>query len=628
MKKIFVFAALAAMVAFTACTKEISSEIIEPAENTQEEVQPGYVQMRFSAAMEADITKAYLSGKSVLWTGDESIAVFDHDAGGAANKFDIEGSGAAASFTGTVPVGTTHFTAVYPYSDAISYAAGAGSPIMTVIPAVQEATLGSFDPAAATFVATATNTDASLKFAPAFALFKVDVDVDNVVSVVVSTTTNNLAGSVLVSRSGNVSDGDGDKSKEIILRKSDGSVLAKGNYYIVTRFKKNYENFTLKYFTSEALIGSRVSVAGITADMLQQKDIMNLGSLSSFPDAPHCSWYEYYQAGYDVTIAGETYNLSTDGAATLLEDEGVFSSTKEGVIFVAADASVTNTSETTITSDVIITSDDPSHPGTYTGTLSKSLLLKSGSLVMDNLIVELGALTSGQFMTKKDNDGNFTALTLNHCDIKNVKRYVFSPNSSFLNNGIVSIKINGCRIGTAADVQLFAVNSNATTLAGYKDFTFTNNVLYSNTGNAQQTYVFATSAGGIVESTCNQEVVMDNNLFYNIAASNGIFRTHYLKSIYIRNNILWAKDGSYSSNIKMFKANLNVASASSVFEGASSNNYCFGDLGSKSWTISDTACRGPLTNVTVLDSTPISSFDDSTGEFVLTSTYQTYGPQE
>ena len=49
---------------------------------------------------------------------------------------------------------------------------------------------------------------------------------------------------------------------------------------------------------------------------------------------------------------------------------------------------------------------------------------------------------------------------------------------------------------------------------------------------------------------------MDNNLFYNIAASSGIFRTHILKSVSIRNNILWAKDGSYGSNIKMFKANM------------------------------------------------------------------------
>ncbi|MBQ2200457.1 MAG: hypothetical protein II415_09190, partial [Bacteroidaceae bacterium] len=102
---------------------------------------------------------------------------------------------------------------------------------------------------------------------------------------------------------------------------------------------------------------------------------------------------------------------------------------------------------------------------------------------------------------------------------------------------MVSIKMNGNRIATTANVQLFSIGSGATTLAGYKDFTFTNNVLYAS--DAQNgTYVFYTTASGIAEDTCNQEVVMDNNLFYNMPNGNGLFRTHYLKSIYIRNNIL------------------------------------------------------------------------------------------
>ena len=120
---------------------------------------------------------------------------------------------------------------------------------------------------------------------------------------------------------------------------------------------------------------------------------------------------------------------------------------------------------------------------------------------------------------------------------------------------------------------------------------------------------------------------MDNNLFYNIAASNGIFRTHALKSIYIRNNVLWAEDGTYSSNIKMFKANSGTDDNPSVFEGASSNNYCYGNLGSKKWSISDAACRGPLTNVTTLTEPPIDPADTATGTFTLTTTYSAYGPQ-
>lgn len=121
---------------------------------------------------------------------------------------------------------------------------------------------------------------------------------------------------------------------------------------------------------------------------------------------------------------------------------------------------------------------------------------------------------------------------------------------------------------------------------------------------------------------------MDNNLFYNIAASNGIFRTHALKSVYIRNNVLWAEDGSYDSNIKMFKANIGTKeNPYSDFAGASSDNYCYGNLGEADWSISDAACRGPLTNVTTLTETPIATADTATGTFTLTSTYSAYGPQ-
>ena len=198
----------------------------------------------------------------------------------------------------------------------------------------------------------------------------------------------------------------------------------------------------------------------------------------------------------------------------------------------------------------------------------------------------------------------------------------------YLNNGIEDILINGCRFGTTANVQLFSIGSGATTLAGYKTFTFTNNVLYS-TGAAQTTtYVFYTTASGIAESTCVQDLIMDNNLFYNVPNGNGLFRTYYLKSAYIRNNVLWAQDGSYGSNSKMFKTNLAVASAAGgAFEGASSDNYCYGSLGEKSWTISDADCRGPLTNVTTLDANPIASFNTSTGEFELIPAYASYGPQ-
>ena len=246
---------------------------------------------------------------------------------------------------------------------------------------------------------------------------------------------------------------------------------------------------------------------------------------------------------------------------------------------------------------------------------------------MDNLVVDLSAIASGQFMTKKDNVGNFTSLIIQQCDFKNIQKYLFAPNSSYLTYGVETIKVDGCRFAVSAATQLFTINSGATTLAGYDLFSFTNNVVYSNTDAALQIPVFLTTTTKASESNSQQRLVMDNNLFYNVAASTGLFRTYYVKSAYIRNNILWAKEGT-SSDIYLFRLNIKTSEASKVFDGESSYNYCYGNL-SGTWSMAPSGYNGPLSEVVNLTSgtDPVSSFNTSTGEFVLIPAYASYGPQ-
>ena len=121
---------------------------------------------------------------------------------------------------------------------------------------------------------------------------------------------------------------------------------------------------------------------------------------------------------------------------------------------------------------------------------------------------------------------------------------------------------------------------------------------------------------------------MDNNLFYNVAAPYGIFRSYYVKSANINNNILWSKEGT-SSDIYLFRLNLKTSSASKVFDGESSNNYCYGAL-SGTWSMAPSSYLGPLSEVVNLPSSgpdPVSSFDPFTGEFELIPAYASYGPQ-
>lgn len=651
MKKIFVFAAIAAMVAFTACTKEISSEITELEEIAQEEVQPGYVRMSFSAAMESDLTKAYLSGKTVLWAGDESIAVFDHDAGGAANKFDIEGSGASASFTGTVPVGVTSFTAVYPYSDAITYVAGDGSPIRTVIPAVQEATLGSFDPAAATFVATATSFDAALTFTPAFSLFKVNVDVDNVVQVSVSTTTNNLAGSVKVSRSGGLGNGDGDLSKTIVLKKADDSVLAQGVYYIVTRFPatdKSFANFTLKYVTSDAKTNSRVSVDGIADTQFARKDILNLGSLSAMPGSAYTSWYEYYQLGYDIKIGSKTINKATNGDATLIQNgsaSDVFDfrsavNGKTGVFFFnTAGGAFKNASTISISQNLYLLNDTNTEV-LFTNPDNKSWNFMNGSLYIKGLTFDVSGRTGGALFTNTTGVSAVSDdLIMEDCAFYGMTKNLYAPNSSFKQYIVRRIEAIGCSFGYNMTGNIDMINlSAATQPADFQHFVFNNNLVYNSTG-TNTTRVTILSMPAYAEATYTLDAQITKNLMVNaVGASNGSWAFTDVVSLEIKDNVFY--DGNnFGSNCNLFDIKNTSTSVSSL---TLADNTAIGLVDGKKWTYTNgtisaldnvkSALPGGTNQITKSDAATVFSvapiFAGGVVSYTLQPAYADRGPQE
>jgi hypothetical protein len=639
MKKINMFLAVLALAAFASCQKLE----MKPEEGKQETAETVKVPMTFSASFEDDIQTKVSIGSidmdnktlSLSWKKGDRIAVYDNISP-TPNLFTADADGAKVSFSGTVTGGSTQFIAVYPYELSVSLSDFATGAAEAIIPHEQTAIVGNVDPSAVSMVGSATTEAPQFRFRFFGSLLSFSVDFDDVIAVMFSGTRpmsghftyNNAVGATGPTSISTISE----KSHyDVITKAPAGTTLQKGEtYYVYVRNTGTSSHFPFeaKLITSDARVASRT---GSNPLQLARKTLYPLGKFSNANVTFGYDRYTVYQAGLDVSIAGVSYNKNNVGApeATLLANGGLFETGMNGLIFIEASASVTNTSETTIAGDVVLASNDPAHPATYTATLSKSLLLKSGSLIMDNLIVDMAAMTSGQLMSKKDNDSNLDSLVLNLCDFKNVKRYIYAPNSAFLQKGIEKIKINGCRIGTPVTVQLFLINSSATTLAGYHDFIFTNNVVYSTGDTAVQTQLFSTSATGITDSTFPQTLRMDNNLFYNIASA-GYYRVHDIASANINNNILWAADNTdIGSNVKILRLNKPTTESPADFTGASSHNYCYGTLaGGKKWTISDLKDRSTLTDVTTLDIDPITSFNKTTGEFTLAEDYKTYGPQE
>lgn len=630
MRKIyFAFAAIAAVM-MVSCTKEIANEIIE---DNNAAVEEGKVSMTFLASAE-DATKVALDvdGKTAKWEGGETIAVYD-GVSATANIFTANSAGTTTSFTGTVSGGATNFVAVYPASAAVALGDG-DKPISAVIPEVQEATLNSFDPAAALYVAESTDLEAKFAFKAAFALLKVNVDVDNVVAVTVENTKNNFAGSVNVNTSAGVANGSGVTYKKVTLKKGDGSALTKGTYYIVVRHLGTtsvYQNFTLSYITSDAVLGERSSANDIDNSKLGRKCVLSIGSLSAVPAEK--SWYAYYQAGYDVTVGSKTINVATNGDATLwTADNDVYEVPKTtteagGVFFFKAVGTGTfnNASNPTIATSVYFVSDKDERVNFSLANVYN--LADDAVFCLKGFDVTMTGGKSSCFSVNKNSSKSSSNLIIDNCKftLNSTTKYVLATNSSFSGYGVKNIEMVNSHFAVAAAANLVNVTKTFAGIAEYQSMTFTNNYVYSTTGANLATSIFAFSPDSALDDIgTTMYVTISNNLFYNTVAA-GTFKHNTLASATATKNVYSTVDASgLGSNAKMF----GMKKKEAIPSVSVTDNVGYGPLADgKKWTIADSTINTGMDNIVTAPSDPVASANVTTGTFTMASGYESYGPQ-
>jgi len=619
MKKLYIALAAVAALMPVSCSKEIDRETA-PAED-------GMVSMTFQASAE-ETTKAALDsdGKTVLWEGADEIAVFD-GIKATANVFTANAAGATTSFTGTVSAGAAKFVAVYPASAAVAYTEGDEKPISAIIPDVQEATLGGFDPAAAVYVAESTDIEAKFAFKAAFALLKVNVDVDNVISITVENTKNNFAGSINANTSGGVSNGTGTVYKKITLKKSDDSALAKGVYYIVVRHLGTtsvYQNFKLNYTTSTAMLGERTSANDIDNSLLPRTGVLNLGSLSAVPAEK--SWYAYYQAGHDITIGSKTINKATDGDATLwTADNAVLALNKTsleggGVFFLKAVGTGTfnNANNPTITGTTCLIADsDENVAVTFDNVFN---MADAGKLYLKGVNATMTGGKNCYFSVNKNTSESASDLIVDNCKFATITGTpsIVNTNSSYKAYGVKNIEMVNSLFAIGLASTLVTITSTYAGIADYQSMTFSNNFVYSTTGANLATSIF-----NYTGTTGNDmSFVINNNLFYNTAAA-GTVKNYSLSSVTATKNVYSAADASgLGANAKMFSIKAVVPSV------AVTDNVGYGVLAAgKSWTIADSDYRTGMDNIIEAATDPIASVNTTTGTFTMATGYESYGPQ-
>ena len=233
MKKTFrLMLAAFAIVAAASCAQELD----DPNAIPQEDVE--LVPMTITVGGETKTTVGD-DDKTLNWCEDDVIAVFDKT--GTAREFKIaEGScnGKTATFEGLVAAGSTDFTAVYPYSAAVSVSNG-----IVTVNAAETQTLGEANIAegATMSVASFKKSDAAFEFKTAIGYFKVVVDRADVTSIIVKGT--NVAGQATFNAAGELQEVTEGKN-QVTLAPAEG-VFEKGSYYLTLLPGTTAENFSV-----------------------------------------------------------------------------------------------------------------------------------------------------------------------------------------------------------------------------------------------------------------------------------------------------------------------------------------------------------------------------------------------
>ena len=366
----------------------------------------------------------------------------------------------------------------------------------------------------------------------------------------------------------------------------------------------------------------------------------DIASASATPE--YGSYYDMWQAGASITIAGVEYNSSNfpDATVELLqateEDIDIRSyihqKTGNVILFLESDGThkFTFTSHIQATGNIILISNKEDAPVTLDPT-DRYFELRAGKLVMKNITIDRSTTTT--YMTNNANcTENYAALHFDSCKFTGMQNPIFAIASAKTGNAIQSIKIVNSTIELTNSGSTQLINFGAcTALDAINEITFDNNIVYASAGNASGqsvcqvfNYNQSTAQAG---SNWNAAVSICNNTFYNVPSSNGYIRFYQVGSMKINKNIFYSTQTSGSQSSYCF-GTFSDSQSPDVID--CTDNIAFGLTGN--WTIALTGGTPstviPDPNiVTKAESDPLAEKDTENGIFTPTSSYASYGAQ-
>lgn len=509
------------VLAFTA----VSCSLEENAEPVVDSVVP----MEFTA--DAAVTKtAITGGNAVIWSEGDAISVFD----GAGNRKFTAGTvgSTTTTFSGKAESEKETYYAIYPYSADASLA---GMTIHSVLPANQYSTAdGTFDTMLAPAVAKAAE-NGKLTFQNVAGLVKFTFTGagDRAVKSISMTADQSLTGSYSVNMSGetfsavataSASAGDTPAISGITLTSKEGN-LAAGPYYLVA-LPGTYSNIKISVVLSDgAKLNGSVGTLDIEAGKIKPTTI-DLTEVQP-------TLYDKFMAGEDIVIAGKTYSKETYGEATLIDTDYTISDADKNVYFVEQDATLNLDTSTGIRKLIIIGNDSEKRGLMNIKSqvpLNQGAGNTDGTFVIYNMDVDASTVSSN-YVFAQNRDGAYGYVGIIESSLKMPSGKQFSYVSSNARSYAEIVFENSeIEIPEATQIMLFSFGSST---AGYGDFIFRNNIIYSE-GGVSDFRIYNGTATSLDSFT------FENNTVINLwAKTNGCVLYDSLGKISVTKNLFW-----------------------------------------------------------------------------------------
>lgn len=307
-----ILAALAALLTLS-CSREPVDVQVDTLEDTGEIT---YLEAGFDG--EDDTRTVRQSDGKVLWSPGDEIAIIRGTAATGKKKFTATNTepAARATFSGTMPSGTTAYWAVYPYSDDAFYN---GSYLVTTLPDQQEAVAGSFADDLFISAAYVRNSATTITFVHQCGGVKFSLTEPGVKKVTLIPAANDVylagliglyaasAGSKPYIRATGYPE---DMSSTVELSAPEGKTLEVGAaYHFVTMPASLTGGFTLLFEKEDGMIGTRTITKDVTIQAGHFATLMEADKGVEYKD----SYLEFSPGEVVVDELGGLFSLDVTG---------------------------------------------------------------------------------------------------------------------------------------------------------------------------------------------------------------------------------------------------------------------------------------------------------------------------